>query len=169
MKARLLMCVVAVSALAGCATPPERIVMPEGYTGPKAYLNDSAKPEDGSKAQVFAVSTIDGQRVLNTLDETRRASYGKGFALTVSTVGRPIAAQPMKVGLIGTHTTAAPIHEIASRAAGTFFSFEGIVDFAPRADRSYVVKGELKAQGSSVWIEDSLTGEVVTRKVDGKP
>ncbi|MFN7571825.1 MAG: hypothetical protein ACK5TK_10305 [Betaproteobacteria bacterium] len=154
--------------LAGCATTPADNGMPKDYSGPKATLTDSVKAEDGSKAQVFAVTSIDGVRVYNTPGASRQASQGRGFALTTNTVSRPVAARPLKVGLIATHITAAPIHEIASRAAGTFFSVEGVVDFTPQADRSYVVRGELKAQGSLVWIEDSASGEVVTQKVGGK-
>ena len=68
----------------------------------------------------------------------------------------------MKVTLRASHATGAPIAAIASQMAGTFFSVEGVVDFTPRPDGNYVVKGELKKEKSSVWIEDVETGKPVT-------
>jgi hypothetical protein len=45
---------------------------------------------------------------------------------------------------------------------------DGVVDFNPTPEGIYVVKGELKKEGSSVWIEDVKTGQIVTEKVVGK-
>ena len=73
--------------------------------------------------------------------------------------------RPMKVKIKASHMTAAPIHEIASRASGNFFSVEGIVDFDPKPDGRYYVKGLLGSQGSSVWIEDEATGKPATAVV----
>ncbi len=71
----------------------------------------------------------------------------------------------MQVKLIATPQTGAPIHELASRVTGNFFSVEGEVDFNPAPGGRYLVKGELKKGASSVWIEDVETGECVTEKV----
>ena len=46
--------------------------------------------------------------------------------------------------------------------AGTFYSVEGVVNFTPRPDGKYIVKGELGKAKSSVWIEDVDTGKPVT-------
>lgn len=150
-------------ALAGCASLYEPV--PAGYSGPTAMLADSGFYEDGTKAQFFAAVAIDGKDIDNTIFASRRASQNHGFALTAQFITRPVPAQPMKVKLIGTHQTAAPIHELMSRAAGTFFSVEGEVDFNPLPGESYVVRGELKKGGSEVWIEDADTKQVVTTKV----
>lgn len=149
--------------LAGCATLHEPV--PQGYTGPTAFLADSGFSEDGTKAQFFALLEVDGQSVDNTIFASRRASYNQGFALTTAYIQRPVPAQKMQVKLIGTHQTAAPIHELVSRAAGTFFSVEGVVEFIPEPGNSYVVAGELKKEGSSVWIEEASTKRVVTNKI----
>lgn len=71
----------------------------------------------------------------------------------------------MKVKLLASHTTGAPIQTLFSQVAGTFFSVEGTVDFNPQPNGSYVVKGELKNEGSAVWIEDANTNQPVTEKV----
>ncbi len=68
----------------------------------------------------------------------------------------------MKVKLRGSHATGAPIQALLSKSAGTFFSVEGVVDFSPKTDGKYVVKGKLKKDESSVWIEDVNTSQPVT-------
>lgn len=161
-----LLSVLATIVLTGCASLHEPV--PAGYAGPTAQVADSGFHESGGKAQLFVLQEVDAKTINSSIFESRKASQGRGFALTTRYVTRSLPVQPMKVKLIGTHQTAAPIHEIASRAAGTFFSVEGVVDFTPTANGSYVVKGELKKDGSSVWIEDASTNQPVTEKVRSK-
>ncbi|MEN3068571.1 hypothetical protein [Uliginosibacterium sediminicola] len=150
---------------AGCAsyTP-----VPADYTGPIASISDSGRVEGASKAQLFVIAEIDGQRIDNSFKASAQASYGQGLALRTRYVERKIPARPMKVKLEGSHITGAPIHALISQAAGTFFSVEGVIDFSPKPNGQYVVKGELKKEGSSVWIEDMETGERVGDKISGK-
>jgi hypothetical protein len=155
--------VAAAILLSACATVAPSV--PESYKGPTVVLLDSGQQDSGGKGVFFAAVAIDGKDIENSLRETRGASYGKGFALTSLYTARLIPVQAMKVKLVGTHQTAAPIHEIAARMAGTFFSVEGIVSFNPVAERSYVVLGELSKEKSCVWIADSKTDEVATEKV----
>jgi len=149
-------------ALSGCATYQ---AVPAGYQGPLAYITDSVEPEDGSKARIFAVMEIDGNRVANSFSGSSEASAGRGFALSTRVTTRMVPPKPMKLTLRGSHATAAPIHAMASQLAGTFFSVEGLVDFDPKPETRYVVKGVLNKASSSVWIEEAETGVVVTKKV----
>lgn len=152
-------------SLASCATYNP---VPEGYTGPVATLSDSGFSEDGTKAQLFSLMEVDGNTVQNSFGASARASQGQGFSLTTRIVSRPVPARPMKVKLKGAHTTGAPIQAIFSQMSGTFFSVEGIADFDPAPGGEYVVKGILKKDGALVWIEDSRTGQPVTRKISEK-
>jgi hypothetical protein len=149
----------------GCATynpvPPE-------YTGPVALVSDRAVSESYAKAQIFALMEIDGNRVSNSFNASASASYGQGPVLRTKIVERNVPAKPMKVVIRGSHATGAPIHALFSQAAGTFFSIDGAVDFSPKPNGRYVVNGELKKEGSSVWIEDAETKEIVTEKVTPK-
>lgn len=149
-------------ALSGCAAYQP---VPPGYSGPKAILSDSGSPESGSKARLFAAMEIDGNRIANSFGASASASHGQGFALTMAVIDREVPAKPMRVTIKASHTTAAPIHAIASQMAGTFFSVEGVVDFDPKPNTKYVVRGELKKEGSAVWIEDVMSGQVVTQKI----
>jgi hypothetical protein len=150
------------ASLVGCASYQP---IPEGYKGPIATVSDSGFSEDGSKAQLFALVEIDGNHLANSFGATAQASSGQGFRLTTRIVDRQVPAAPMKVLLRGSHTTAAPIHAMMSQAAGTFFSVEGTVAFSPKPNGRYTVKGELKKESSSVWIEDTETNQPVTDKV----
>jgi hypothetical protein len=150
-------------ALTGCATVSEPV--PPDYTGPVVSLSDTGAPEGGSKAQFFALLEVDGSDVMNSLRETRMASQGQGFSLTSVYTTRNVPVRPMKAKLIGTHQTAAPIHEVASRMAGTFFSVDGIVDFKPVEGKRYEVTGELKKERSCVWIADAETKAEATERV----
>jgi hypothetical protein len=151
--------------IAGCA--PLKSV-PDGYSGPKALVTDSREYENRDKAAFFVLAEINGKPIDTSLDASRRASYGKGFNLSAQYIEREVPAEPMKVKLIGTHQTGAPIHELFSRAGGYFQTVEGVVDFAPRPNVKYIVKGELGPDGSSVWIEVLETGQRVTDKVLSK-
>lgn len=153
---------IAATFFTGCATYKP---VPDGYTGPLATISDSGQRESGTKAQLFALTDIDGNRIMNSFWASARASQGQGFALAVVISDRQIPAKPMKATLKASHTTAAPIQAIASQMAGTFFSAEGIVDFTPKPDGKYVVRGELKKNDSSVWIEDVETGQAVTERI----
>ena len=156
----------ALIALTGCATVAPSI--PDAYKGPIATVADTGMQEDGSKGQFFVLAEIDGRDIQNALRETRGASYGKGFSLTSRYTTRNVPAIPLKVKLIGTHQTAAPIQEIVGRAAGTFFSTEGVVEFRPIEGKKYIVIGELKKERSCVWIQEEEASQPATEKACSK-
>lgn len=164
-KRSLLLAFFALSILVGCASYNP---VPAGYAGPVAVIHDSAESEGGTKGRLFFVEEIDGNRINNARSETRRASQGRGFALTTNGGGRTVPVKLMRLKLIGTHVVAAPIHEMASRAIGTFFEVEGVIEFTPKPNGKYRVRGELKKNASAVWIENDETREVVTAKITGK-
>lgn len=160
MKLSSVLALLSVSICAsGCATFEP---VPKEYTGPTAVLADSGFSEDGSKAQLFAAVEIDGNGIRNAFRASAEASQGKGNSLTPIFSDRKVKASPMKVTLRCSHATGAPIAAIASQMAGTFFSVEGVVDLSPAPNAVYIVKGELKKEKSTCWIEDQATGKPVT-------
>jgi hypothetical protein len=161
-KLLLPLVIAALVSITGCASYKP---IPQNYTGPIATVSDSGMTEDGSKAQIFALTAIDGRSIQDSFLTTRQASYGKGATIQLKVTERLIPAQAMKVKLRGSHITGMPIHEITSRAMGTFFEVEGVVDFAPQADKRYRVVGTLSKSDSAVWIEDEVTRQPVTSKV----
>ena len=157
---RILATLALLVALSGCATyePP----VPVGYTGPTASIGEHGISEDSSKAKLFYVEAIDGKPVRSSLIATRRATAGRGFSLAMDYVVHTVPARPLRLKLVGTHVTGAPIHEIASRAAGTFFSVEGELTFTPEPDGEYFITGKLQKEGSAVWVADARTEKPVS-------
>jgi hypothetical protein len=162
---RYFLLLVLLLTLGGCATYKH---VPDGYAGPVAQLGDSGTQLSGGKGELFYVASINGNQVENARTATGRASHNRGFSLTMDRVWRPVKIEPMKLKLVGTHVTAAPIHEIASRAIGEFFTVEGEVDFTPVAGKEYLVVGELTKAQASVWIQDQETKQPVTKKIVAK-
>lgn len=152
--------------LASCAAYQP---VPQGYVGPIATIRDTGGYVDHwTKGQIFSVTEVDGQRIMNSFWASDKASRGQGFTVNLELQDRLVPVKPMTVKLRGSHITGAPIHAIASKAAGTYFTVEGVVSFSPKADTLYLVKGELARGGSSVWIEEESTGTIVTEKVHGQ-
>jgi hypothetical protein len=151
--------------LTACATYKP---VPEGYSGPVATIMDTGRTEDGTKARIFYVASIDGKAIENARSVSRTSSYGTGMALHMRTTERKVPIQQMRLKLVGTHVVAAPIHELASRAIGTFFEVEGEIDFTPEAGATYLIKGDLQKKGSSVWIEQVGKDGPVAPKIIGK-
>ena len=151
--------------LPGCATYKP---VSEGYSGPVANIIDTGQTEDGTKARIFYVASIDGKTIENARSASRSSSYGTGMSLHMHTRERQVPIRPMRLKLVGTHVVAAPIHEFASRAIGTFFEVEGEIEFTPEAGATYLIKGDLQKQGSSVWIEEVGKDGPVVPKIIGK-
>ena len=155
-------------ALHGCATYAPTI--PAGYTGPTASISDHGFNESGTKGQLFYVESVDGKPVKSGLELTHGASHGQGFSLTLAFAEHILPAQPVHLKIVGTHVTGAPIHEIASRAAGTFFTVEGDVALTPVAGHQYFVTGKLAKDASQVWISDADAEDIpVSEIVESKP
>jgi len=159
-------CLLAMLALHGCAT--RYTPVPEGYTGPTAEVADSARPGNGMRSEIFALTEVDGREIHNSFDASRPERSGWGTALATRAVARPVPATPMKVKVVGSHIHLDNMRAILGDIAGTSFSVSGTVNFTPAPGGKYLVKGELKKGASSIWIEDRATGLPVTEKIIGK-
>lgn len=125
-----------VMVLFGCAANDP---LPPGYTGPRAYLQDTVVSESSSKARFFYASEIDGKRIRNSLSTTRQKSYGKGFRMVVEAINRNIPLRPLKVKLEGNVEYAAPILDIINFNKPSHAS--AIVEFEPVESATYTVRG----------------------------
>ena len=149
----------ALLALVACATtePP----VPESYVGPVAKVTDSMANVTSRQGDFCVLRTLDGRPISNSINETIERGRGKGLTLYAWVTDRRVPARPTKAGLKCQTVHAAPILALT----GTVYSVEGVVDFNPKDDGRYLVKGTLSEAGSSVWIEDAVSGEIVTTKV----
>jgi hypothetical protein len=157
--------IAALVVLAGCAADKP---LPDSYTGPVAQLLDSGSLDGTTKVRLFVAEQIDGKPIANSLIATARASQRQGMFVTMQLVERTVPARPMKVKLKASHAAGESIFALLLWASGNFQWVEGVVDFAPEPDKTYLVSGRLDKDGSSVWIEDASTGQPVTDRVVGK-
>jgi len=140
----------------GCVTEP----IPQGYKGPLATLRDSGERVTDSKALFFCIDAIDGKRIKNSVGETLSTYRGSGFYMKPIFVARQVPADTdLVLTMRGSVEFAAPILAIAN--SGSAHHAERIVSVRLKPNGIYDVKGELKAEGSSVWLEDIATGERV--------
>jgi hypothetical protein len=148
-------------SISGCVTYAPSV--PDGYVGPQAVLADSAKTYSTSKADFFVAVQIDGADVDNSLNETFRRNQGRGMRMTPYFISRPLVAEkPIKVAIKGKTHYAAPIQAIT----GTVRQVEGVVEFTPKANVRYIVRGELSESYSAVWIEETESRQLVGQKIE---
>lgn len=148
----------------GCAVNP----IPKGYTGPTALIKDSVggESEDHPGTPMFYVDKIDGQDISDSESESRSNSRGNGFDMKAITSERLVPAKKMKLFLVARNAHAAPIQEIFHSMRGKNYKAEGAVDFEPKPDGVYIVKGAIGPSGTAVWLEDFRSNEIVTQKIE---
>lgn len=147
-------------ALGGCANFAPTV--PAGYSGPTATIQESGFIEDATKGQLFHVAEVDGKPAYSSLQRTRRDNEGRGLSLRFSFVRQTVPATSVRLKLVGTHITGAPIQELGLRASGQFLTVEREVSFTPEPNAEYLVIGRLQPQGSDVWLVDTRTSRRVT-------
>jgi hypothetical protein len=146
-------------SLTGCTTYYPTI--PEDYEGPSAVIEDSENRIDSGKADLFYLSHVNKKPLRNSRKQSLTRSYGMGNFLTTILLKHTVAAEEQTFSIVGRTTYAMPGRALL----GTVYELKGDVVFSPQPDASYVIKGELQEEGSSVWIENVASGEVV-RKIE---
>jgi hypothetical protein len=133
-----------------------------GYQGQTATLEDSYHwTENESCGSFFFLYQYDGHDVDNALTATARANAGMGFRMLPKGASRPVPAREATFHINGRTHCAAPIQELT----GTVYLVHGNVRFTPAAGATYVIKGELSAEQSAVWIEDKTSHAQVGNKL----
>lgn len=150
----------AVIALAGCISKP----VPEGYVGPLAHIDDSMTRRGSTSGDFFYVNKVNGRKIDDSLRATDSASYGRGATMVPAVIGRDVPAAPMTLTIVGrTHYTM-PFLELVNK----IYEVSGDIAFTPLPNHSYLVKGELGADHSAVWIVDRETEMPVGEKIEIK-
>ena len=146
--------------LSGCAGFPKSAI--DGYwDGPTADLADSMFNETERRADFCVLDSIDGRRIINSLDDTQARTVNRGLTLYPFVTTRAIKVHPMRINLRCTTYYAAPVLAIGHKA----LEISGSVDFQPVENARYVVSGAPVEGGFSVWIADQADGRAVTEKI----
>lgn len=154
---------VAGGLLGGCESLPESAA--PALTGPQARVDESGLVHSRSKADFFVVTAIDGKDVRHSLYETLVRNHGRGSVMTPVFLSHALpAGRPVKLALMGRTTHASP----ALSLMGEEYQVKGVVEFTPRENGRYIVRGELEATHGVVWVEDRANDTVVGQKVELK-
>jgi hypothetical protein len=128
--------------------------LPKDYTGPTATIRNTGAAHDAFKASVFEVAKIDGKLSNASAMQT---PYGGGPVVQMGTSEvKVVAGQPLQVELSGHDQFAADGPALMYALGGNVAKpAKSTVTFNPKANATYVVKGQLGKQGSTVWLEDA--------------
>ena len=135
--------------MTGCVSFQPSI--PEGYSGPRATINDTYSNHTGSKAHFYVLTKIDEKSVEDSGYKTRVDNHGRGFNMTPYMVSREVTVDSHVFTIMG-------FVQFATDGQGMFSDHMMVtktVNLAPQAGEIYKVAGELNKNGSDVWLEDS--------------
>ena len=149
-----------VSTLSACMTTYNPV--PQGYQGETATIDDTFRTMATSTGRFFYLSKVNGKDVNNAIRATNQATYGQGMVLSPVGFSRKVPAEEMTLTLVAQVHHAAPINYMFN--SGTNYIVTGDVSFIPEAGQSYLVKGYLSSDFSSVWLVNSA-GEQVSDAV----
>lgn len=125
--------------------------IPEGYTGPRAIIEDSYSNKTGSNAHYFMLTKVNGKDIDDSWGETRVANYGQGTSFKPVIVTRDVPANSQTFTLTGMVFFPTDIQVMF----GDDMKIEKQVRFQPETGERYTVKGALSESNSDVWLEDS--------------
>jgi len=129
----------------------------EEASRPHATVTGSHLDDGNGRVDTFSVTEIDGHPIGRRddpektlgVDATNRIDAGRQVHIEFE--GRARYWNPAKTLFWDPHLV------------------EGSVDFVPAANARYVVRGEITPEGSSVWLEDDASHEVIVRKFMAAP
>lgn len=138
-------------------------------TLPPVTVVDTAEGGGMGAGTFYMVVSVNGEATRTTaLDETRRASAGRGAYIVTRPASRTVPAGPVTLGLRGVQTAIAPIDNLfRALFKGGDPVVEGAVSVDLRAGTSYRVTGAVDALRREVWIEDETGALVPGSKVTG--
>ncbi len=141
--------------LAACQGLP-----PQDFSAwPHASLAGSHVDTGGDRVDTFRITALNGWPV------NRKAEQDPSRTLGVDLVNAIEPGRPVRVEFEG-------LARYRNSVRSLFWDprrVEGSVDFVPAVDTRYVVRGEIGDDGSTVWLENDSTHEVIVRKFTAAP
>ena len=161
---KIVLVMLVVLSMFGCA---HKAAIPDDYWGPQAKISDAYTMQGKTHADFFYLDSINGQKIEDSREASRAASYGRGSLLIGKTVERDVPARKATFRVVGRTQYAAPIDQFFH----TIYEISGDIEFAPEPNRSYTVNGHIFDNGNddsymAIWIADDQTGELVSPKIE---
>jgi len=150
MRPAVLSLSLAVLAVAGCQSVP----LASDAAAAHARLASSHVDVDNDRTDVFRVLAVDGRDVIDPTDMSPKSVEIDHTHVLVA--GRPAH---LSVDALAYYTNT------ARRLFWDSMRVRGAIDFVPAADATYVMRGELTPERSSVWLENAATHEVMGQKI----
>ena len=145
----ILLSCLALTACQGFGPVPQDVVA----LRPHASISGSHVDLD-DRISTFRLTAIDGWPV------DRAANQDPSKTLGVDSVNKVEAGHAVRVEFEGLTRYRNSVKTLFWATHGV----DGSVEFVPAVDARYVVRGEIGEGGSSVWLENDATHEVVVRK-----
>jgi hypothetical protein len=162
------MCRIGVSLVAAlaaaCAAPVQQPAQSLNLVYDQSHsvaVRERISRVEQSSADFCVVVAVNGKKIRNSIDATRDASSNMGRVLSIKPIEQSLEPVAQRLTIACKTVHSAPI---ASLFGGSD-SIEGDVEFTPKGRGPYVVTGTLGTPERGVWIEDAVTGEVVTTRV----
>jgi hypothetical protein len=125
----------------------------------QASIEDTFQRKGTGSAYVFFVSKINEvSTISNAMTESARATAGQGSYLHALGANRDIPAKPLKLSLTARVIHSSPIAILMD--PDSKLTLEGDIDFTPQPNMKYFVKGILRKDKASIWIED-INGNIM--------
>ncbi|MGD9583949.1 MAG: hypothetical protein AB7V26_09850 [Lysobacterales bacterium] len=130
--------------------------LPEGYDGMVAGVEDSFVKVSDGVTHYFCVATVDGKDVDNLLEVTRELRQNPvGYGREV------VASKAIHLEIFGVEDRQPPIVAMFNKSRRV----SGSVTFTPEHGTTYSVRGKITTERLEVWIEETMTGKIVTQIV----
>ena len=127
---------------------------------PTASLEDSFTPNDDGSTDFFFAAEIDGERVTNAPERSRR-DLGITHVFLPGPWSRPVPVKQLAVEVRGRRH---PEHE--SLFSSDQPEITGVITFTPKANHRYAIMGKLDIEHSTIWIQDTDDGTLMGAKIE---
>jgi hypothetical protein len=165
MKHLPLLALAAACLLCACALPREWKADPQPPAGPTAVVADSYVGAGRYRYDLFYISQINGVLVETSFASTGRRNAGvlRQHQGKPDAIYRLVSAErPLTLVVEARPFFSSWLPALSAKAE----EVSGTVEFTPRTDATYTVKGFIGEKYAAVWVEDDKTNEVVGRKIE---
>ncbi|MEO6364158.1 MAG: hypothetical protein ABIO71_13080 [Caldimonas sp.] len=154
---------IALAAAATAAGAQSEAMPAPGAVGAVVADTASGGGAPGAAGTFFVLEKVDGRQISQSVDASRRSSFGRGAQLVVVALQRTVPAGAVTLGLRASTVYSMPVAEIF--AGGRLYNAAGDVKVELEAGKRYRVNGVLDAVRREVWLEEEGTGRIVGEKI----
>lgn len=157
---RIILTLLTIITLSACVTYESSI--PKGYKGSLASISDTYTNKTHHTAHVFYVEKINNKDTHNAAGSAVGNSFGQG-KLVIQGIKRQVATESTQLKIVGQTVFSSPA--IALVFNDEYYAIDTELEFTPKQDQYYLVKGVLTPTYQAIWIED-INGNIASPKFE---